>query len=224
MRINSPRGKRHGSRFNKVARRHPIPLRSEQNLDAVLPSREINCQHGDARVRLICRVRRQGGVVSVANRLRCPKSGTAWRVENLNLQILRSDGKICDGPLQLDRGVCVHPPLDASRSLNLVLQQYLCPFVQHPDTAGEGRPASPPTVRTCSAWQRGQRENLHVAVSTGQISDEEGVGPVGNMEDGGTSILECATGPVGDFRGSSDELVTFANNDRVLSLRPLPIV
>jgi hypothetical protein len=122
MRTHSPRRKRHRRGFHEVTRRHSIPLRREQNLEGVLSSREINRQHGNARVRLICRVRRQGGVVSVANRLCCPESSATWRVENLDLQLLRSNSQICDGPFRIDSRVRVHPPLDGGRSLDLVLE------------------------------------------------------------------------------------------------------
>lgn len=224
MRINSPRGKWHGRWLHKVARRHPTPLRREQNLEAILSSREINGQHGDTRIRLIRRVGRQGRVVSVSNRLRYPESSTTRRVKNLNLQLLRSNGQVCNSPIQVDRRIGVHPPLDAGRSLNLVLQQHLCSCVQYPDTAGEGCPASPPIVRAHSTRQRGQRENLHVSVSTGQISDEVRVGPVGNVKDSGAGALGCTAGAVVDFWRGGDELVSFPNNYRVLSLRSLPIV
>lgn len=150
MRINGPRGKGHGSRFHIVAGRQAIPLRREQNLEGVLSSREVDRQHSDARVRLICRVRWQGRVVGIANWLRCPESSAAGRVENLDLQLLRSNCQIRDRPFWIDGCVCVHPPLDGGGSLDLVLKQHLPPLVQHSDTTGEGCPTSPPTVRTCS--------------------------------------------------------------------------
>lgn len=146
--VNGPRGKRYSGRFHKVTRRHSIPLWRKQNLKGILSSRKVNRQHRNTRVRLICRIRRQGRVTSVTNWLRCPESGSTRWVDNLNLQLLRSDSQIGHSPICIGRCVCVHPPLKACSGRDLVLEQNLCAFVQHPNAAGEGRPISPPTVRT----------------------------------------------------------------------------
>ena len=150
MRTDSPRSKWHRRRRHIVARRQARPLRREKNLNVVSPSWEVNRQYGDAGVRLVCLARRQGWIVRVTNRLGCRESGSTWWVNDLDLHILRSDSQICRGSIQVDRRVCVHSPLDRLRCRYLVLQQDLCPFVQHPDATGEGGPASPPNVKTCS--------------------------------------------------------------------------
>ena len=51
----------HRRRRHKVTRRHPWPLRVEQNFQCVLPSREINDQHRHSGVGLIRRRRRRVG-------------------------------------------------------------------------------------------------------------------------------------------------------------------
>lgn len=137
VRIDSPRSEWYGRGFHIATRRRARPLWREQNLERILPSREVNGQHSDTGVRLVRRVRWQGRIVSVADWLCYAESGSAWRVDDLNLQLLRPDGQVCHGSFRIDSRVRVHPPLDGCRSLDLVLQQNLRPFVQRPDTTGE---------------------------------------------------------------------------------------
>jgi len=137
VRINSPRTECYCRGFHVATRRNARPLWREQNLERVLPSRKVNRQHSNAGVRLVRRVRWQGRIISVTDWLRCTESGSAWRVDDLDLQLLRADGQICHGAFRIDSRVRVHPPLDGRRSRNLILQQNLCPLVQRPDTAKE---------------------------------------------------------------------------------------
>ena len=72
--------------------------------------------------------------------------------------------------------------------------------------------------------QKGQRQDLHIAIGASQISDEEGVGPARRAEHSRARALCCTARAIQNFWSSGDELIALPNNYRVLTLCPLPVV